>query len=590
MYYKCFDQMRISRQTLKPFEGSLVGFNGEAVEVEGLVELPVTLKDGNFEKMVMLEFCVVKLPSAYNVILGTLRGNHKVARQCYFASLSTKSVEVLHTDDIKDAKPDKRMDIRRRPDSVDKFEPVNLFEGNLEKAFLVGTELEQGVREALIAVLRKNTSAFAWSAKDMPGIDPSIMHHRLSVKADSMPIRQKKRNFALDRQEAIQEEVSKLMEAGFIREVYYPDWLTNVVMVRKQSGKWRMCVDFTNLNEACPKDSFPLPRIDRLVDSSSGNELLSFMDAYVGYNQIKLAEEDEEKTLFITETGTYCFKVMPIGLKNAGATYQLWLKLSLTKCTFEVSAGKFLGFMITAREIEANPSKIEAVLGMQSPRSTKEVQRLTGRITGLARFMSKSADICFPFFQTLKKAFSWTDKCEVAFQQLKEYLAAVPILGKSVEGEALILYLGASAVAAHTVEVRTDQPLKKTLHKPNTSGRMVQWSVELGEFDIRYSPRTAIKAQALADFIVECTFSSENSGNLNNESAEYEGWLLYVDGLSDKLGGGARATLWFPDGQITKCAIKFDFPASNNAAEYEALILGLRWARATGADELRVFL
>ncbi|KAJ7982769.1 Retrovirus-related Pol polyprotein from transposon 17.6 [Quillaja saponaria] len=303
------------------------------------------------------------------------------------------------------------------------------------------------------------------------------------------------------------------------------------------------------------------------------------------------------------------------------------LKLNPTKCTFGVSAGKFLGFMIIARGIEPNPSKIAAVLGMQSPGSTMEVRRLKGRITALARFMSKSTDRCFPFFQTLKKAFSWTDECEVAFQQLKEYLATVPVLGKLVEGEVLILYLGVSSVAvssvllrekgcqqqpvyytsrvlqgaeiryphiekialalvtsarklrpyfqAHTVEVRTDQPLKKTLHKPNTSGRMVQWSVELGEFDIRYNPRTAIKAQVLVDFIVECTFSSENSGDLNTESAEYEGWLLYMDGSSDKLGNGAGATLKFPNGQVTECAIKFDFPASNNAAEYEALILGL---------------
>ncbi|KAJ7969188.1 Retrovirus-related Pol polyprotein, partial [Quillaja saponaria] len=250
------------------------------------------------------------IPSSWHVCLkfltaqgvGTLRRNQRVAWQCYFASLRTKSAEVLHMDNIRDARPDKQMDIRRRPDSVDKFESVNLFEGNLEKTVLVGTELEQGVREALIALLRKNASAFAWSAKDMPGIDPSIMHHRLSVKADSRPIRQMKRNFALDRQEAIQEEVSKLLEEDFIKEVYYPDWLANVVMVRKESGKWRMCVDFTNLNEACPKDSFPLPRIDRLVNSSSGNELLSFMDTYAGYNQIKLAEEDEEKTSFITET------------------------------------------------------------------------------------------------------------------------------------------------------------------------------------------------------------------------------------------------------------------------------------------------
>ena len=118
------------------------------------------------------------------------------------------------------------------------------------------------------------------------------------------------------------EEVRKLLEAGFIREVYYPDWLANVVMVRKNNRKWRMCVDFMDLNRACPKDSYPLPRIDTLVDLTAKHELLSFMDALSGYNQIKMKEEDQEKTSFITSQGLFCYKVMPIGLKNAGATYQ----------------------------------------------------------------------------------------------------------------------------------------------------------------------------------------------------------------------------------------------------------------------------
>ena len=105
-------------------------------------------------------------------------------------------------------------------------------------------------------------------------------------------------------------------------EDYYPDWLINVVLVKKVNGKWRMCVHFTDLNKACPKNSFPLPRIDQLADSTVGHKLLTFMDVFLGYNQIKMAEEDQEKTAFITSQGLYCYKVMPFGLKNAGATYQ----------------------------------------------------------------------------------------------------------------------------------------------------------------------------------------------------------------------------------------------------------------------------
>ena len=158
--------------------------------------------------------------------------------------------------------------------------------------------------------------------EDMPGIDPSVIAHRLNVNPTSSPIRQKKRVFTQERDKAIAEEVRKLLEAYFIREVYYPDWLANVVMVKKANGKWRMCVDFTYLNRACLKDSYPLPQIETLVDSTAKHELLSFMDAISGYNQIKMNEDDQERTSFVTSQGLFCYKVMSFGLKNAEATYQ----------------------------------------------------------------------------------------------------------------------------------------------------------------------------------------------------------------------------------------------------------------------------
>ncbi|KAK8928830.1 hypothetical protein KSP39_PZI017964 [Platanthera zijinensis] len=132
----------------------------------------------------------------------------------------------------------------------------------------------------------------------------------------------KKRNFTPERQQAIEEEVTRLLRARFIRDVKYPLWVANVVMVKKANGSWRMCVDYSNLNQAFPKDSFPLPIIDQLVDATSGHELLSFMDAYSGYNQIKMNPTDEEHTTFRTDMGVYCYTVMPFGLKNAGATFQ----------------------------------------------------------------------------------------------------------------------------------------------------------------------------------------------------------------------------------------------------------------------------
>ena len=247
------------------------------------------------------------------------------------------------------------------------------------------------------------------------------------------------------------DEVTKLLVAGFIQEVHYPKWLANVVLVKKANGKWRMCVDFTDLNRACPKDSFPLPRINQLMDSTAGHKLLTFMDAFLGYNQIRMAEEDQEKTSFIMNQGLYCYKVMPFGLKNAEATYQrlvnrmfskqigrnmevyvddmlvksreelahlddlketfttlkqYQMKLNPAKCVFGVASGKFLGFMVSQRGIEANPKKVQAIINMTSPKTVKEVQKLTGRITALNRFISRATDKCLPFFKTLKQAFA----------------------------------------------------------------------------------------------------------------------------------------------------------------------------------------
>ena len=129
--------------------------------------------------------------------------------------------------------------------------------------------------------------------------------------------------FSPERDQAIAEEVIKLQEASFIREVYYPDWVANVVMVKKASGKWRMCVDFTDLNKAYPKDSYPFPRVDVIMDSMARHQLLSFMDVFSSYNQIRMHEDDQEKTSFVTSQGLFYYRVMPFGLKNVGATYQI---------------------------------------------------------------------------------------------------------------------------------------------------------------------------------------------------------------------------------------------------------------------------
>jgi hypothetical protein len=124
-----------------------------------------------------------------------------------------------------------------------------------------------------------------------------------------------------DKVEGARNEVKRLLSAGVIREVTYPEWLANTIMVKKANGKWRMCIYFIDLNKACPKDEFPLPRIDTLVDAAASSELMSLLDCYSGYHQIWMKKEDEPKTSFITPSGTYCYLWMPEGLKNARGSF-----------------------------------------------------------------------------------------------------------------------------------------------------------------------------------------------------------------------------------------------------------------------------
>ncbi|GKD41114.1 reverse transcriptase domain-containing protein [Tanacetum coccineum] len=216
----------------------------------------------------------------------------------------------------------------------------------------------------------------------------------------------KKRGKASKRAKAIQAEAQKLVEVGIMREVYYHEWLSNPVMVKKQDGSWRMCVDFTNLNKACSQDCYPLSEIDWKVESLCGYPFKCFLDAYKGYYQIHMAESDEEETAFHTSQWVYCYTKMPFGLKNAGAEYQ-----RLVDKAFDSQVGQNIEVYVddlvikshteaemlrdideTTEGIKPCPNKTEAVLQLPSPRTIKEVQSLNGKLASLNRFLSKSAE------------------------------------------------------------------------------------------------------------------------------------------------------------------------------------------------------
>ena len=191
-----------------------------------------------------------------------------------------------------------------------------------ERFFQVGSQLPQQESEELVEFLKRNIDVFVWNAYEAPGVNPDFICHHLNVNPLITPKKQLPRRLSKEHAEAVRQEVTKLKQTGAIKEVFYPKWLANTIVVKKKSRKWRVCIDFTDLNKACPKDPFPMPKIDQLVDAIVGHPQMSFLDAFQGYHQIPLALDDQEKTAFVTLVGNYHYKVMPFGLKNAGSTYQ----------------------------------------------------------------------------------------------------------------------------------------------------------------------------------------------------------------------------------------------------------------------------
>jgi hypothetical protein len=309
----------------------------------------------------------------------------------------------------------------------------------------------------------------------MPGIPREVIEHHLKINPDAKPVNQKPRRQSIERQEFIRKEVRKLLDVDFIEEVHHLVWLANPVIVPKANGKLWMCIDYTSLNKACPKDPYPPPRIDQIVESTSGCDLLSFLDAYSGFHQIQMSQEYRMHIAFVTVDGLYCYVVMPYGLKNALPTFvramsktfgdlirdkvevciddivvktkrgstlveDLTLvfnrlratrtKLNPDKCVFGVLVGKLLGFLVSYWGIEANPEKIKAIEAMRPPARIKDIQKLIGSLAALSRFISRLAERALPFFKLLRKSgpFSWTEEAEQAFQELKQHLMSLPIL------------------------------------------------------------------------------------------------------------------------------------------------------------------
>ncbi|XP_031378344.1 uncharacterized protein LOC116193739 [Punica granatum] len=379
----------------------------------------------------------------------------------------------------------------RRPSTLPASSKKEINVGTQEEPRIlkIGTSLDPTQRVRMIDFLTRYQEVFAWSYADMPGLDPSIVKHFLPLDTEKFPPKRQQ----LRRQRAslllrIKEEVVKQINAGFLEVCNYSEWVANIVPVEKKDGRVRVCVDYRDLNKASPKDNFPLPHIDILVDNTARHSRFSFMDGFSGYNQIRMAEEDKIKTTFTTMWGTFCYRVMPFGLKNAGATYQramvtlfhdmmhkevevyvddmiakskegedhlvnlkrlfdrlkeYKLRLNPAKCTFGARSGKLLGFVVSERGIEVDPDKVKAIKELPPPSSVREVRGFLGRLNYIARFIANLTDKCQPLFRLLRKnaAIEWDEECQKAFDTIKAYLVRPPVLVPPTPGRPLVLYL-----------------------------------------------------------------------------------------------------------------------------------------------------
>ncbi|GJU64410.1 reverse transcriptase domain-containing protein [Tanacetum coccineum] len=390
LYEHCFNRFCSEvRSQMVPATTPLVGFSGEIIWPLAQISLLIKIGDEEHSRSAWMNFMIVRSPSPYNRIIGrpgirriqavpsTAHGMLKFPVTGEIVTL--QSSRIIPLECIMISGPGVPQPVINQV--IKEKIQVAIHPEYPEQTIAIGSTLTEEGRKELCGLLRRNLDIFAWKPSDMTGVPRHIAELRLNICEGCLPVRQNK------------------------------NWLSNPVMVKKHDGSWRMCVDFKDLNKACPKDGYPLPEIDWKVESLCGYPFKCFLDAYKGYHQIKMAKEDEEKIAFITSQGIFCYSKILFGLKKSGATYQrlvdkafqrqigrnlevyvddlvikscmeqevirdieetfktlreINMKLNLKKCSFGMREGTFLGYKVNADRLKVCPNKVEAVLSLPS--------------------------------------------------------------------------------------------------------------------------------------------------------------------------------------------------------------------------------
>ncbi|GJZ72702.1 reverse transcriptase domain-containing protein [Tanacetum coccineum] len=485
----------------------------------------------------------------------------------------------------------------RIPNCDDTEEKIVVNDKYPEQKITIGKQLPEHFKKELRNLLRANANIFAWTHADITGIPRTIMN---------------KRSLGPDSNTTACKEAEELTKAGIFQKVKHQIWVANPVMVKKNDGGWRMCVDFRDINKVYPKDCYPLPKIDWKLESLAGLRLKCFLDAYKGYHQIQMAEGDEDKTTFFVREGVFCYGKIPFGLKNAGATYQrlvdkvfskqiernleayfndmvikstllsdiqetferfrsINMKLNPKKCSFGVEEGPFLGHLITKPGIKANPLKIKAVAELEKPRELKDIQSLNGKLAALSRFLLKGAERSLPFFKVLKsckgkKKIHWTEEADKVFKEMKKFVQDLPTLTAPRAGETLTMY-----------PVESKESINAELFAKRSEGQIpIYFALKiLSSLHDNGSHRD--ERETPTNFLPEIPFNDNEKKVKEKEVSDPSNECkLYTDGASSFDGAGARLMLIDPASKEYTYALRFEFETTNNEAEYEALLAGFQ--------------
>ncbi|XP_075633755.1 uncharacterized protein LOC142606256 [Castanea sativa] len=412
--------------------------------------------------------------------------------------------------------------------------------------------------EGYLKRVEEYKDVFGWTYKEMPRLNPSIALHHLAVKKSVRPVKQAQRCFRSKLIPQIETKVNKLIEASFIYEVQYPEWIAKIVLVKKKNGQIRVCVDFRDLNNACPKDDFPLPITEVMVDATTGHEALSFIDGSSGYNQIQMNPKDEELIILLKVFTITKFMKKDVHFKwdeacsNAFASIKRYL-LNPPVLGAPIP-GKCLVLYIAAQE-----KSLSALMAQENEEGKEKAPYyLSQTLNGAELNYSPIKKTCLALFFTIDK--------------LKHYIQAytVHLIAKAD----LIKYVLSRLVVLCCI---------------------ARWAVLLQQYDLAYVPQKAVKGHALADFLADHPVSSdcEFSNDFPDKDVFYIEvmplWMMFFDGATCQEGAGASVVFVSPQRQILLYLFSLSELCSNNVAEYQALIIGLQMTIEMGISQLEIF-